>query len=360
MEDTAPRSTASPPYQASTSSSDDISVVVHTTMIRSPSKTASQPNLSSLQGEDDINTQNITCRKRKQPERDSVSPIMLETLMLRMQQSFDEVNKNISDNNNAIKEELSKLSSISNDLRTELNSLRQENTELKRSIASMHQQQRETVDMVSDLRTSLDYTSDRVDTLNQRVEKMELTRSPDDTITNEIKSTKEALRNIERDLNLQQQRNRLLNLEITGIPEAKNETLHTTFLSIANKSGVSLTVDDIDHITRVQPRQPVQGRPRSIVVKLKSRITKDNIIAGIRKRRGLTTNDLNMPGESKPIYVNEHLTPQNKALYKKCKEAAANRMVKFVWVRNCNIYMRKNETSPAVIIKSEDDLRKFR
>ncbi|KAL0810686.1 hypothetical protein ABMA28_010015 [Loxostege sticticalis] len=327
-------------------------------MSRSPVKTSSHPNLSSLEDNTDTQSQNINSRKRKQPDEDVVTTFMFETVMLRMQNSLDEINKNI---NEVIKVQLNNLSSASADMKTEISSLRQENSELKRSVAAMYAQQQETVSLVADLRTSLDFTSNRVDILSQRVDENDECRKHNEELLNDLKATKEALKNIESDLNRQQQRERLLNLEITGIPEAKNESLHTIFLKIASTSDVVLTANDIEHINRVQPKKPIQGRPRSVVVKLKDRVIKDNIIAGIRKRRGITTNDLNRAGDPKPIYVNEHLTPQNKALYKMCREKAKQKSIKYVWIRHCSIFMRKDDTSPAVLINSEEELlRKFR
>lgn len=322
-------------------------------MLRSPAKAVSQPDLPSLNLEED----NVNCRKRKQPEQEFVTPAMFEAFMLRMEHSLKDINTNIND---GVKVELSKLSATTTEIKSDLNSLRQENAELKRSLAEMYSQQHETVALISDLRTSLDFTSNRVDILSQRVDKYEQHRKHDEELTIELEATKQALRNIEIDLNRQQQRERLLNLEITGIPEAKNESLQAIFLSVANHSGVTLTSEDIVHINRVQPKQIVKGRPRSIVVKLKNRVLKDNIIAGVRKRRGITTRDINIPGDSKPIYVNEHLTSQNKMLFKMCREAATAKMIKYVWIRNCSIFMRKNETSPAVLINTEEDLKRFR
>lgn len=327
-------------------------------MLRTPTKSASTTDLSSLEYEDiDAQLQNINLRKRKQPDQDVVTPTKFEAFVFRMQNSFDEINRKIND---VVKVELNKLSSISSEIKSEINSLRQENIELKRSIEAMYTQHQETVALVTDLRASLDFTSSRVDILNKRVDKCEEYRKNDDELANELKTTKQAIINIENDLNRQQQRDRQLNLEITGIPESKNEALDTIFEKIANCSGVTITKADIEHINRVQPKQPVKGRPRSIIVKLKNRIHKDNIIAGIRKRRGITTKDLNLPGDTKFVYVNEHLTPQNKILYKKCREAAASKLIKYVWIRNCSIFMRKDDTSPAVLINNEEDLKKFR
>ncbi|CAG5058699.1 unnamed protein product [Parnassius apollo] len=55
---------------------------------------------------------------------------------------------------------------------------------------------------------------------------------------------------------------------------------------------------------------------------MSSRIHKDNLIAGVKKHHGITTEDLGHGGELKKIFVNMHLTLDNKRLYKKCREIA--------------------------------------
>ncbi|KAG7300149.1 hypothetical protein JYU34_015698, partial [Plutella xylostella] len=43
---------------------------------------------------------------------------------------------------------------------------------------------------------------------------------------------------------------------------------------------------------------------------------KNDVLAAVRARRGLSTADLGLAGPSRPVFVNDHLTPSNKVLYR--------------------------------------------
>ncbi|KOB61932.1 Zinc finger DNA binding protein, partial [Operophtera brumata] len=157
-------------------------------------------------------------------------------------------------------------------------------------------------------------------------------------------------------LNKQQQWVRMSNIEVIGLPETANESPSELIIKVAKHAGVILLAEQIESAHRVQPMQKVDGRPKPIVAKLRDRILKDQIISGLRKSRGIETRDIGMGGAVRRFYVNEHLTPENKNLLKKAKLRANEKSYKFVWVRNCNIFLRMNEASPVVYVQSERDL----
>lgn len=164
---------------------------------------------------------------------------------------------------------------------------------------------------------------------------------------------------LRRQLGKQQQWARINNLEIVGLPETSGESPVELVIMIAKHAGVKLSAEEVESAHRVQPMQKVEGRPKPIVVKLRDRLMKDKIISGLRKTRGVRSGDIGLRGPSKSIFVNEHLTPDNKQLLKVTKIRAQEKSYKFVWVRNCNIFLRKNEESPVIAINTERDLQKI-
>lgn len=164
---------------------------------------------------------------------------------------------------------------------------------------------------------------------------------------------------LQMQLNKQQQWARLANIEIVGLPETPRESPIDLAIKIAKHAGIELSPDNIESAHRVQPMQKADGRPKPIVVKLRNRMLKDQILSGLRKTRGINTHDIGLRGADKKFYVNEHLTPVNKHLLSAAKSRAKDKSYKFVWVRNCNIFLRRNEESPAITINMERDLAKI-
>lgn len=167
---------------------------------------------------------------------------------------------------------------------------------------------------------------------------------------------------LEREYNRSQQQNRFLNIEIVGIPEKPDEDLPQLLLKIATSINANIAREDIEFITRVQPLQSQAGKPKRIIAKLNNRHAKDNIIANFRKinkSKGITSNDLGFEGNSTKVFINEHLTIANKILLNNCRKRAKEQDIKFVWVKNCSVYMRHHEKSPSAAITSDEDLEKF-
>lgn len=169
---------------------------------------------------------------------------------------------------------------------------------------------------------------------------------------NEITNLQKEISTLRTELNTQQQRDRSHNIEIVGVPEISNENLSQLVLKIANHAGLALTVDDFDHVNRVKPLQTIKDRPKTIVVKLKKREHED-------KRRGLGSCDLDIPGAQRRIFVNEHLTTFNKILYKKTREIITAKLYQYCWIKNCSIYVIKDDKSKHILIRTETDLKKI-
>ncbi|XP_047523168.1 uncharacterized protein LOC125061680 [Pieris napi] len=195
--------------------------------------------------------------------------------------------------------------------------------------------------------------------INPFLKKTECLREEVNQLKNDIQNNNSVIDELRCQINKQQQWNRMNNLEIVGLPQTKNESTRALIKTIAKHANVVLQDEHIEYANRVQPKQYVSGKPKTIVVRLKSRDIKDEILSGLRRRRGIQTLDIGLSGESKKFFVNEHLTPENKQLLKEAKALAAKKGFKFVWVRNCCIFLRRNEESPVITINFRRDLEKI-
>lgn len=248
-------------------------------------------------------------------------------------------------------EELQRMSSDVADIKSQLLSLRDTNEKL----ISEHGQ---FITELSSLTESLEFHSKEQELLKSSVNTISVKVKTIDSLEQELSKVKCQLYNIRMERNVFDQRERLTNLEITGIPEKSSENVKQYLLSIARLLAVQIPDEEIVHIHRVPTR--VSGRPKNIIVKFKSLIMKDSLVSAMRKRKYLTTGDIGVSGDPHPIYVNEHLTPFYKDLHKKAKDAKRIAGFKYIWIRNCKIHMRKDDTSPAFVIKCFEDITKIK
>lgn len=185
------------------------------------------------------------------------------------------------------------------------------------------------------------------------------------TLASENKQLKSSVKDLESRLSTaedyaakQEQWSKQQNLEIVGIPEVKDESLPKLVIKVAEYASLSLQPGDIEFAHRVRAKRPTSGKPRAIIVRFKERIVKDSFLSATRKKNGFKTNVIGMDGDSS-VYVNEHLTINNKQLLSKCKVKTKEHNFKYVWTKNCRIYVRKNDTSPYILISKETDLHQI-
>ncbi|KAH9635430.1 hypothetical protein HF086_010641 [Spodoptera exigua] len=257
-------------------------------------------------------------------------------------------------------ESLSNLPDIVEKLRDEVSELSSRiNTQIIEELHSRLDVIETKLSTVDFLKTEHNKLTTKIKSYEERFAKMEKeTKQQMEYITELQHKTKM----LEQEYNRSQQQSRFLNIEIVGVPESSGENLCQILLKVATLIDANLSADDIEFITRVQPHHSLPGRPRRIVAKLKSRRAKDVLIANFRKHnknKGITSRDLGFECNSTKIFINEHLTIANKILLNNCRRRAEELNVKYVWIKNCSIFMRRNEATPPVQIHSEEDIRKF-
>lgn len=186
-------------------------------------------------------------------------------------------------------------------------------------------------------------------------------REENQVLRNNVHNVETRLHRLEIEQVRQDQWVRLQNIEISGLPENKEEQTVDLVLKIAEHVGVPTKREDIEFAHRVQTQQHNNSNlPRNIVARLKQRSTKDAIVAAARKLRGINLHDLGLQtvaSHKSKVYVNEHLTKYNKNLLKQCKLRANELSYKYIWTKNCRIYLRRVDGSQHILVLTEEDLK---
>ncbi|CAK1591609.1 unnamed protein product [Parnassius mnemosyne] len=161
---------------------------------------------------------------------------------------------------------------------------------------------------------------------------------------------------LEERLSQMEQSARQSNVEIHCLPEHRQENLVNTIVNIGKVISFPILEADILSCNRVQKLNASSKLPRTVVCKLTSKIKRDNFLGAVltynkmNPKNKLNTKILGYGDIESPVFINEHLTPSNKALHAATRLRAKEKQYKFVWVRNGKIFVRKNETSPARVI----------
>ncbi|XP_072945528.1 uncharacterized protein [Epargyreus clarus] len=215
-----------------------------------------------------------------------------------------------------------------------------------------------------ELQESMTYISGQYEDLKKHLDStksdMQCLKDENNCLKDELNHLTTRVKTLEDNNMKQQQWARLQNIEICGIPEDKDENTLTVVQKISKHIGVPIEPSEVEFAHRVQPRRATSTvRARPIVARLKHRFIKDKIMAAARKHRNLNASDVGIGCITSKIFINEHLTKENKILLSQCKQKVKELNFKFIWTKNCRIFVRKNEASPPISISSTADIAKI-
>ena len=179
-------------------------------------------------------------------------------------------------------------------------------------------------------------------------------------IPNKIESLEKRIEILRNNLNEQEkcrddleQVQRRDNLEFHGIPQIQNENTNFIIKSMAKKLNIDLKDEDIS----TSHRLPSTSNNHPIIVaRFTSRDIRNNIY---QKRKNLIgVRNFEIAGMEK-LYINENLTPRRRKLFSMAHKKKTELKYSFLWTKNGNIFMRKNNASEKIKISCEDDIDKL-
>lgn len=211
---------------------------------------------------------------------------------------------------------------------------------------------------ITSVKASMKFINDSFEEFRADVKgfRQELTEAKKQTLEVQKESTRvvRELKEVKRELVELKQYSRRANLEVKGIPMNDEDDLDTIFTTMASCLETDVSVADVDVIHRVPTRKP---GPPNVIIKFVSKCKRDKFLQSAKKHR-LNARALGFD-TSEPVFVNEHLCPENKILLGKAIQAKREKNWKFAWVAEGKILLRKTEKSRAVHVACEEDLDKI-
>ena len=154
-------------------------------------------------------------------------------------------------------------------------------------------------------------------------------------------------------------------VEISGLPQEKDENLNDLVLRLGSLMNVELHEDDIS-ITHRLPvsRNENQRVTRSsantfakVIVKFTRRSTKEKFYHARLRLKDKSTRDLGLSRISEnKLFISESVSSRNKQLFKDCLKFKRENYFCNIWSHNGRIYLRKNAKSPTYPINVKADL----
>lgn len=207
-----------------------------------------------------------------------------------------------------------------------------------------------------ELKTSSDFFSSKLDDFSTQMADIQKRITKFEKLNQKVFSLEADIITLKSNLSDLDQRSRLNNVEIKGVPIKKGENLFSIVESISKATGTSFCRTQVNFLHR----SPLHGtNDKSIIVSFLNRYVKDEFIASARSCKSLSAADLGYTNTKQRVYINDHLNAATKVLLNKTKLKTREANYKYVWVKHGKIHVRKNDTSPVLIIVKDQDLNKL-
>lgn len=211
----------------------------------------------------------------------------------------------------------------------------------------------------------IDFTS-TTDFISAEQENMKLKIAEKDNrikeLESEVSKTQEVICKLQNRITTVEKLSRDMNIEIHEVPESKDEDLVVLFRKLCECLQIVIPDGDIRACRRVAKMNADSKRPRNILVTLSSQRLRDTLLSAATRFNKAHSDDrlcvshIGISGASTRIYLSEHLSPDTKELHSLSRKFCKDKNYKFVWVRFGQIYIRKDEKSPAILIKNHEKL----
>lgn len=212
----------------------------------------------------------------------------------------------------------------------------------------------------SEFKKSLNFYGNKIDEFNKQIENFQTLVRTIDIMREEMSSVRSECKGLRNEIEILQQMGRINNLEICGIPEKRNEDIPSIIRRIATKLDVTVEEQHIDDAHRVSIfSDNNSNKHKNIVVKFSSRLIKNTFLNAARKfNRKFNCSDLGFTEDSL-VYVNEHLSPFYKLLFKKAREFCRLHSYKYCWIRDTKIFIKKSDDGRTIYVSNEDVLTRL-
>jgi hypothetical protein len=213
---------------------------------------------------------------------------------------------------------------------------------------------------IKELSKEIRELKDSIQFISKQYEDIKLLVSELMGVKEENRDLKSKVNSLQMHCNKLEQYSKNYNLEISGVPFSKDENTYEIVDKIFKKIGADAGLEDIEYCHRVtQKRKSSTSKEASpkIVAKLFSRQKKQNIMNKIKQNKKLMCGDLPGFTGNAPIFLNEHLSSYNAQLFWMARNLRGAGY-KFVWVKDGQVKIRKDEHSKVINIECIEDLPK--
>lgn len=228
---------------------------------------------------------------------------------------------------------------------------------LENHIAEIKAQVYNTNTTNKELEKSINFMSNKLEQLEQKISDMEDQR----------KNTQTQILNIDNKCESMEKSYKKTWIEIRNVPKKPNETKEVLFgyiQSLTKYIKYDVQTSDIRDVFRMPSKAEKDNS--ILIAELSNTLVKSKILNSARSFNKtysgsqLNASHLGMTGDKSRIYLAESLTTKTRRLHFLARELAKSQGYQFCWTSNGNVFIRKREGAPYVAIRSEEQINELK
>lgn len=200
---------------------------------------------------------------------------------------------------------------------------------------------------MSGMTTSMQFLSDKMDAASALMNDMKKEQASIRKENAELKANNQFLSGLVSDLQERmrniEQYSRKNNIEVSGIPSTPQEDVKSIVKDLGAAMGVEVQPSHIAAAHRIPSY--IKDRIPAIVIQFHDRDIKEALLTKFREARTkshhLTADKINKVFPPSRVYVNDHLSPENKQFLSRLKKKCQDVGYAFVWCRDGKFFVRK-------------------
>lgn len=212
------------------------------------------------------------------------------------------------------------------------------------------------------LGVSIEATHEKIDELKNVFEehRVEFAEVKEDVsyLMCENNTLKKELLKVKEELNNVQQYTRSNCIDIQGVPEVKGENIVEVVRNVVKAVRYELKTELIDSVHRLAGGSNTDSRPRGIILKLTRRQDCLELLRLAKTKKGFSASELGFSSENR-IFINPSLSKMNRELLYLARGSVRDGAMRYAWINNGRVFVRKVEGQPAVHIQSWEQLRQL-
>lgn len=262
------------------------------------------------------------------------------------------INRNKSNTSTELTDE-----KISDDSKVNLTEIKEMLANINSRLIMIETNQKSVNNDIKEIKNSLSFMSDRYDELleivNNQRDEIKIVSNDLNNYKTKCQEQNILIEDLNERLSDLEQYTRINNIEVFGVKENPEEDCKEIIEKIASELQLNISKADIENAHRLPNAK--KTTPPSIVAQFKSRAKRDMLVA--KRALIVTKNSFQGTAVGTKLFINEHLTSQNKRLLMEAKQKAREVNYKYIWYKNGKIFARKYPDSQIIRIKNSGDVQ---